>query len=359
MAVGAAALEPCDRAIDLGDYHPSTHGGFALNLSLADARITHCDPHIGYVHRSAEKLFEARDYRQILMLANRHDWISPQASEISVAQAIEAASGITPSAHSAWTRLLLLEANRVSAALHFLSYVAPELADTREKFAQWQEVTLGARVHPMWVRVGGLLAPIPASQLADVVELAALATDQLQALDFSAAIGKGVLHAHYARALGVSGPIARATGINNDLRAKEPDAYYSELRDLLPEPAHSDSSDAAGRYVALTHEVVASSRMMEHALTKVREHADEPVEAPLPKTFKVPVGTTYHWTENPQGIHGVFLVSAGDRAPLRMKLRTPAFSHIQCLARALVGSSLDDCADVIASFFIVPGDMDR
>lgn len=359
IAVGAAALEPCDIALDLGNYHPSTHGGFALTVEVSNERIVHCEPHIGYVHRSAEKLFEARDYRQILMLANRHDWISPQASEISVAQTIERASGITPTAHAAWTRLFLMEANRVSAAIHFLSYVAPELADLREQFSQWQESTLGARVHPMFVRVGGLLAPIPEQNLAQFLELATTAAESARVCDFSPLEGKGILHAHIARELGASGPIARATGINNDLRAQEPDPYYTELQELLPAIPQTESSDAADRFRALSVEIDSSLRMLEVALVKVHDHADEPVEAPLPKTFKVPVGTTYHWTENPQGIHGVFLVSSGDRAPLRMKLRTPAFSHIQCMARALEGSSLDDCASVIASFFIVPGDMDR
>src|SRR3954452_7175835 len=95
VAVGAGALDDDSLVLDLGADHPSTHGGLRLSLTLDGDRIGSADPRIGFVHRGAEKLFEVRDYRQILMLANRHDWLSAFANELGIALAVERLMGLT------------------------------------------------------------------------------------------------------------------------------------------------------------------------------------------------------------------------------------------------------------------------
>ena len=104
-------------ALDLGDYHPGNHGGLEIDLDIdASGMITGAEVRPGLMHRSAEKLFEARDFRQIMMLANRHDWLSGVSSELGVALAVEKATGIAPPARATWSRMLLAEAGRIGAS---------------------------------------------------------------------------------------------------------------------------------------------------------------------------------------------------------------------------------------------------
>jgi NADH-quinone oxidoreductase subunit D len=105
--IAGVGLAPGELKIDLGEFHPSAQGGFQLHLTLEADKITHVEPRIGFMHRGAEKLFEVRDYRQIMMLANRHDWYAPFTSELGVALTLEAAMGIHPPERATWIRMLL------------------------------------------------------------------------------------------------------------------------------------------------------------------------------------------------------------------------------------------------------------
>ena len=124
----ATGTAPEQLLINLGPGHPSGHGMFRLSLTLDADRITAAEPVIGYVHRGAEKLFEARDYRQIIMLANRHDWLSAFSSELGVVLAAERLAGIEVPPRGVWARTLLAELNRILSHLAFLSAYPPEIA---------------------------------------------------------------------------------------------------------------------------------------------------------------------------------------------------------------------------------------
>ncbi len=128
LGVGVAAHLDCDVELSLRDFHPSGHAGFQVQAQGRGRRRPAADLRMGLMHRGAEKLFEARDYRQIMMLANRHDWLSAFSSELGIALAIEAATGITPPERATWTRMLLAEANRVAVAFAFLGAVLDEPA---------------------------------------------------------------------------------------------------------------------------------------------------------------------------------------------------------------------------------------
>jgi len=113
--IAGVCLAPGELRIDLGEFHPSAQGGFQLHLTVEGDTIMHVEPRIGFMHRGAEKLFEVRDYRQIMMLANRHDWYAPFTSELGVALTLEAAMGIHPPERATWIRMLLAEFTHFSA----------------------------------------------------------------------------------------------------------------------------------------------------------------------------------------------------------------------------------------------------
>lgn len=344
----------CDIAIDLGAHHPSAHGGFQLILDVEGTTIMHAEPRVGFLHRSAEKLFEARDYRQVLMLANRHDWLSAFSSELTIALAVEEATGITPPERAAWIRMVLAEGNRIAAHLLMLAYIDGNLLALREEWSRWQERATGGRVHPMITRIGGLLTDIDTPLLLQAQALAERSSEAAEAVRIPdqwgalAVVPLDVAH-------GASGPVGWASGVTCDLRRGEPYLHYSKLE----VPSHRGDGSAADRYRMLIAQIGVSARMIRECVEACGALTGSPVNVPLPKTLRVPEGMTYVATENPFGHHGVFLVSTGDKIPWRMKLRTPSFAHVQLLPTALMETDLSDLADAVASFFLISGDIDR
>ncbi|MEV5463742.1 NADH-quinone oxidoreductase subunit D, partial [Streptomyces cellulosae] len=170
VGIGSAA-ESTDMVLNIGPQHPSTHGVLRLKLVLDGERITHAEPVIGYMHRGAEKLFEARDYRQIIMLANRHDWLSAFSNELGVVLAVERMLGMEVPERAVWLRTLLAELNRVLNHLMFLGSYPLELGGItpifyafreREELQHVMEEVSGGRMHYMFNRVGGLKEDLPA-----------------------------------------------------------------------------------------------------------------------------------------------------------------------------------------------------
>src|SRR5215831_17665350 len=235
--------------INLGPAHPSAHGMLKLRLTLDGDRIAAAEPEIGFMHRGAEKLFEARDYRQIVVLANRHDWLGAFASELGVVLAAERLARIEVPPRAIWARTLLAELNRVLSHLAFLSSYPPEIAapaaggpdrseqaafQAREALQAIMEEISGGRMHYMFNRVGGLKEEIPAGWLDRVrrtvdgvratlpVIGATVAGDRFRARTR----GTGVLTGEQVRQYGVSGPAARACGVDFDLRRDEPYLAY-------------------------------------------------------------------------------------------------------------------------------------
>src|SRR5262249_39399342 len=173
VVVGSAAtgLDTHEMVLNIGPQHPSTHGVLRLRLTLDGELIITAQPVIGYMHRGAEKLFEVRDYRQIIVLANRHDWLSAFASELGVALAVERLMGLEVPERAVWLRTALAEMNRVLNHLMFLgSYPAEVGAITpifyafreRETLQAVLEEASGGRMHYMFNRVGGLKEEVPA-----------------------------------------------------------------------------------------------------------------------------------------------------------------------------------------------------
>jgi len=370
FGIGVAAHLDHDRVLHLDEYHPTAQPGFQLSVRVVDGIVVEADPRIGLMHRGAEKLFEARDYRQIMMLANRHDWLSAFSSELGIALAVEAATGITPPERATWIRTLLAEANRVSAALAFLGPVAPDpalsasIVDARERLTGFQERATGGRVHPMFTRIGGVAALLDADRLDDcaqlIEQLASVGRLCVEVADLltSRLTGLAVLSRDTAIAMGASGPVARASGLDLDLRRDEPYAAYAELGTLITVPT-STSGDAAARYEVLAAQIPVSLALMSSCIERLRELGDGPIDVLLPKAVRVPEGVTNAWMEGPLGIGGYLLASMGEKTPWRLKIRSAAFNNAQAMAPALVGVPLELLADAVMSFLLVIGDIDR
>lgn len=351
--VGPAALTRSDITLELGVHHPSTHGSLRLRLDLDGDVVVAAEPLVGALHRGAEKLFEVRDYRQVLMLANRHDWLAAFNNEVGVALAVEDLLGLEVPARATWLRTLLCEVNRVLSHLMFLSYLSPTLIQLREVLQHVLEEATGGRVHVVYTRVGGLHEDVPEGWPARCRTAVQRVRDDLPELDLQVLEGVGVLPVQVALAYGVSGPVARASGLDLDLRRDDPVLAYGQLD--VPVVLGS-TGDAAERFRCLLRQVAVSLDLVDTCLDRL---PSGPVNVPLPKSVRPPEGATYAWTEAPSGIAGYYLVSRGAATPWRLAMRTASFNNVSALPAVLPGCRVQDLPAVLASFFFVVGDIDR
>ncbi|MFB8237614.1 NADH-quinone oxidoreductase subunit D [Kitasatospora purpeofusca] len=367
-----------DMVLNIGPQHPATHGVLRLRLVLDGERIVSAEPVIGYMHRGAEKLFEARDYRQIIMLANRHDWLSAFSNELGVVLGVERMLGMEVPERAVWIRTLLAELNRVLNHLMFLGSYPLELGGItpifhaftgREDLQHVLEEASGGRMHYMFNRVGGLKEDLPAGWLGRVRAAVAVVRSQLPVFEdlvlgneiFRArTAGVGVLTRAQAEAYGASGPIARASGLDLDLRRDEPYLAYGseELRQVLTVVTREEG-DCLARFECLLEQTVNALDLADACLDKLALLAPGPVNLRLPKVLKAPEGSTYAWTENPLGVNGYYLVSRGDKTPWRLKLRSASFNNIQTLTELLPGTLVADMVAILGSMFFVVGDIDK
>ncbi|MGH3424882.1 MAG: NADH-quinone oxidoreductase subunit D, partial [Nocardioidaceae bacterium] len=329
-------LATTDMVLNVGPQHPATHGVLRLRLTLDGERIVHCEPVVGYMHRGVEKLFEVRDYRQIIVLANRHDWLSAFSSELGVVLAVERMLGMEVPERATWTRMLLAELNRVLNHLMFLgSYPLEVGAITpifyafreRETIQEVMEEVSGGRMHYMFNRVGGLKEDLPAGWLGRAAAGVAAVRGrlpQIEDLIFGNEIfrartrGVGVMPREVVHAYGVSGPIARASGVDFDLRRDEPYLAYDELvADGTLRVVTRAEGDCYARFGCLLDQVKVSLDIADACLERLRAMEQGPINVRLPKIVKAPEGSTYVWTENPLGLNGYYLVSRGEKTPWR------------------------------------------
>lgn len=350
--VGAAA-GAVDVTLELGAQHPSTHGSLRLRLVLDGDVVVVAEPLVGALHRGAEKLFEVRDYRQVLMLANRHDWLAAFNNEVGVALAVEHELGMEVPARATWLRTLVCEVNRVLSHLMFLGWLDPAFVRLRAPLQRVLEEATGGRVHLVWTRIGGLLHDVPQGWEARC----AAALDEVRAglpeVSLASLAGLGVLSPDVALAFGVSGPVARASGVDVDLRRDDPYLAYPSLE--LPVVLRSEG-DAAARFSCLLEQVAVSLDLAAQCLAALPAG---PVNVRLPKNLRVPESSSYAWTEAPSGIAGFYLVSRGATTPWRLAMRTASFSNVAALPSVLPGCRVQDLPAVLASFFFVVGDIDK
>ncbi|MEV6607296.1 NADH-quinone oxidoreductase subunit D [Kutzneria sp. NPDC051319] len=372
VGVGAGATYlGVDHVIDLGPLHPSAHGAYRLRLMVDDNVVTEAEPLVGHLHRGAEKLFEVRDYRQVLTLANRHDWLAAFCNELTVALAVERMTGMDVPPRAVRLRMVLCELNRMLAHLVFLAPLTRALTGEptpgttaalrgREAVQAVMEQASGGRIHFMANRIGGLREDMPATWIPNLRVLLASLESLLPAIRSSTVddetfrarhAGLGVLTREAALALGVTGPTGRASGLDMDLRRDGEHLAYQDFQPVL-----GTDGDALARVACVVGEIELSLRLIAGILDDL---PSGPVNLRLPKAVKAPEGSVYVWTEAPLGISGVHLASRGEKTPWRLKLRTPSFNNVQALSALLPGTAIADLPAVLGSFAVVVGDIDK
>jgi NADH-quinone oxidoreductase subunit D len=368
---GEGELATQDMSLNIGPQHPATHGVLRVVIDLDGEVILRATPVIGYMHRGFEKLAEARDYRQIIALVNRHDWLSAFCNELGVAMAVERMMELEIPERAQWIRVLMAEWNRVLNHLMFVGSFGLELGAItpvffafreREDIQHLMESATGGRLHFTYNRVGGLKEDLPRGFLAASEQMVRNVRmrnteyrDLLQGNEIFMARTKGVGRLDPAAALshGVSGPTLHATGVPEDARVTEPYAKYDAVDVHVPVGTNGDSYD---RFMMLVDRIDASLDIIEQVLAQI---PPGPVNVKLPKVVKAPEGAIYVRTENPLGQGGYYLVSDGRKNPWRLKMRTPSFNNISMIPHLLQGALLPDMIAILGSVFFVVGDVDR
>ena len=368
---GDGDFQTGDMTLSIGPAHPATHGVLRVVLEMDGERVKDATPVIGYMHRGFEKLAEHRDYRQIMALTNRHDWLSGFSNELGVALAVEKMLEMEVPDRAQWIRMLLAEWNRILNHLMFTGSFALELGAItpmfyafreREDIQHLLESATGGRLHFTYNQVGGVKIDLPKGFLTESAHQSRVVRERLQ--DYKDLVlgneifhartrGVGALEPELALAYGVTGPTLHATGVPEDSRVTEPYLKYGEIDVPVPLGTNGDSYD---RFYCLLHRIEASLDIID----QIHDHMPAgPVNQKLPKIVKAPEGFTYVRIENPLGQLGYYLESDGGKTPWRFKMRTPSFSNIAVLPHLLRGVLVPDAIAVLGSVFFVVGDVDR
>lgn len=362
---------PADLRVDLGPTHPASAGLLRGTVELrtdadpADTLVVALDPQPGALHRGAELILRARDYRQALGLANRHDWQAPFFGEWALARCVEDALGVQVPARAAWLRAVLAEHHRIASHLAHLSFVAfrtgrADLATdgVREELRRRLCELTGNRVHPMAVRLGGIGVDATEAWIAAeraTVRAASRLAGPLADAAGALGVGTAVVTADHVAAFGLAGPVARASGVATDLRRTRAEEPYAATLDAAPPPAPV-TGDAAARFAWLAAEVAESATLVDRLLDTLPAG---PLQAHLPKVVKLPEGDAVAAVEAPLGRAGVLIVSRGEKTPWRLRLRTASAANVSAWPAVVPPVTLAELPVALASLGWVAGDLDK
>ncbi|NBO35864.1 MAG: NADH-quinone oxidoreductase subunit D, partial [Actinobacteria bacterium] len=300
--VGVSPLDSArsDYTSNLSLHAPATHGMLRIDCEFEGDLITSAKPILGSMHRGAEKLFESRDYRQVISLANRHEWLSAYSGEVGVAQLLETALGIEVPEAAQWFRTLLLEFNRVTSHLAFLAgfpwqdqQLIESLRKSRELWVNHYRAYTGSRMHPMLTRIGGLTHAPTAEWLEEVQHLCFDTAQIILETNWVAMLADyellGVLSRAQAIETAVSGPAARASGSAIDMRETAVGLKYSDLESFAV--VLQTAGDVSARMLQLVDEVTISLAMISELNEPCTFHFADEVNVLLPKVVRVPEGS--------------------------------------------------------------------
>ncbi len=358
--------------INMGPQHPATHGVLRVVLKLDGEKVVDADVVIGYLHRGIEKLSENRDWTQIILLTDRMDYVAAATNNLAYCETVEKLLSLEVPRRARYIRTILAELQRIASHLVWLGSHAMDIGAItvflyclreRELILDLFEEYCGARLTYNTMRIGGLPADIPPGwdrkvlqfcdvMLEKVVDYETLLTANRIWLERTRNIG--VIGGEEAVALGLSGPLVRASGIPRDVRKDEPYAAYAEFDFDIPVGTRGDTYD---RYLVRLEEFRQSVRIIRQAVEGLPEG---PVMAKVPRLIKPPAGETYHANEAPKGELGFFIVSDGKSVnPYRMRVRPPSFCNLQGLRRLIRGHLVADVIAIIGTIDIVLGEVDR
>jgi NADH-quinone oxidoreductase subunit D len=383
--------------MNMGPHHPSTHGVLRLILTLQGETVLAAEPDIGFLHTGIEKTAEVKTYSQALTLTDRMDYLGPLCNNLGYCLAVEKLLGVEIPQRVQDIRLCLAELQRIASHLVWLgssgldagaSSVFLYCFEDRERILDIFEELSGVRMMTSYIQVGGLMAQITESFHRMVGEvLNRLEAHHQMYHDLltdneiwrERTVGVGVLSAEQALAYGITGPVARASGIDWDLRRDMPYTGYEAYSFAVPVER---AGDAYARYLVRMEEIRQSVLICRQAIERIepqgpfRCHDRKVVPPPrreisssmealihhfklFTEGFSPPPGEVYVRTESPRGELGFYIVSDGSNKPYRMHVRTPSFAHVQALPLLLEGGSVADAVVSIASVDFVLGDVDR
>lgn len=358
--------------INLGPQHPSTHGVLRLKLKLDGEVVTSCTPVIGYLHRGVEKICENKTFFQGQVWTDRMDYTSAVANNLGWAEAVERLFGITVPRKAQYVRTMLNELNRLSSHLLWLATHALDIGAMtvflftfreREDILDIFEAFCGARLTTTAFRIGGLREDLPPGlekKIRDFLAKFPACMNEYEGLLTEnriwkkRTVGVAILRAEDALAMGVTGPVLRAAGVEYDIRKAFPYAAYSEMDFQVPTRPEADTY---ARYLVRLEEMRQSLRIIQQCLDGMPEG---PVMAKLPRVLKPEVNEVYHPTEAPKGELGYYLVGEkGATNPYRFHVRAPGFVNLQALPKMVEGGLVADVIAAIGTLDVVLGEIDR
>ncbi|RNC29373.1 MAG: NADH-quinone oxidoreductase subunit 4 [Candidatus Dichloromethanomonas elyunquensis] len=359
--------------LNFGPHHPSTHGVYRAVFTLEGEYITHCVNHLGYLHRGIEKLAESKTYNQFIPYNGRLDYVSGMMNEAAYVQAVEELMGISDQIpeRAQYIRVIMSELQRIASHLVFYASMALDMAGStpwfygfrdRDRILDLFEMAAGNRMMPNYMRIGGVAADLNEEFLPT---LRKLLDDMPKCIEeyngiltgneiFQArTIGVAPLSGEKALNYGMSGPSARASGIDYDLRRDEPYGIYDRFKFNVPVTQNGDTFD---RYLVRLLEIEESVRILEQAY---RDLSEGPVMAKVPKVIKPPAGEIFYRIEHSKGHFGFHIVSDGSNKPYRLRIYSPCFVNVAPFEEMAVGLHMQDAIATFASLDIILGEIDR
>jgi len=409
--------------VNFGPQHPAAHGVLRLVLEMDGEVVQRADPHIGLLHRATEKLAESKPYNQSIGYMDRLDYMSMMCNEHAYVLGIERLLGVTAPPRAQVIRTLFDEITRILNHLLWLGSGALDLGAMtlflyafreREELMDCYEAVSGARMHAAYYRPGGVYRDLPEqmpkyreSRFRKPADLKRLnqwregwMLDFLDAFtdDFPArvdeyetlltdnriwkqrTVGIGVVSPEQAMARGFTGPMLRGSGVEWDLRRKQPYAAYDRFEFQIPVGVNGDCYD---RYLVRVAELRQSNHIIKQCVAWLRSNpgpvmlqnfkVSPPSRAEMKNDmealihhfklftegYSVPAGEVYSAVEAPKGEFGVYLIADGSNKPFRVKLRAPGFAHLSAMDEMARGHMLPDVVALMGTFDIVFGEVDR
>ncbi|MDD3365411.1 MAG: NADH-quinone oxidoreductase subunit D [Syntrophomonas sp.] len=358
--------------INIGPQHPSTHGGLHVEAVMDGEVVKDAIVHLGYVHRSVEKIAESRTYTQFIPYASRLDYLATHLPTLGYVQAVEKLIGVEVPERAEYIRVILGELSRIASHMVFVGSLAIDLGATtgliyclrdRERIMDMFEMSSGQRLLASYMRIGGVITDLPEeffpavhSFLDDLPKM----IDEYNGLISGNEIlqarckGIGILTSEEAMAYGVTGPNLRASGVAYDLRQADPYGIYERFNFEIPIGQRGDCMD---RLTVRIKEIEQSGHIIRQAL---KEMPVGEVRGKVPKVIKPEKGKeVYHRIESAKGELGYYLVSDGTEKPYRVHVRAPSFVNLMVLPSISRGGKLQDIIAVIATLDPVLGESDR
>lgn len=360
-----------DLIINIGPQHPATHGVLHLVITLNGETIKKVEPHLGYIHRSIEKMCESLSYRQFIYVTSRMDYLSAHINNHACSMVVEKAMQIEVPLRAQYIRVLMDELTRIAS--HELWWGALNMdvgAFTpffyafreRENINEIMEETCGARLTMNYMVPGGVMAdlhPDFQKKVKSFIQLFKSKIDEYDELVTDNVIfknrmkGVGILSKEDAISYGCTGPVGRGSGVHCDIRKIYPYEVYDKVQfDEVIETA----GDSYARYMVRIREMKESIRIIEQLIDNIPEGE---FQAKTKAVLKLPKGEFYSRVETARGELGVYIVSEGGTTPYRIKFRSPGFSNLSALDHMARGSKIGDLMATMGTLDLVIPDIDR